>query len=466
MGNQEPDIYSKINEFENKSDLFKYCFKNTGIPMWLFIRTFLVFKAVRADEPHTHSKKNVSMKNRLFDEVIKENPFLELHKDIVYAFWTYEILKIDVDGHSNDTTIMPFMQENFRKSVALMNGKISDGVKLKGEYPSLKSDFFFRNFLKKSTVPKEDVVSIKSIIYYIEMHFPWKIDNQIKKTMHEILMGCSKYLDILVKRFSLYLGIINPKLVIVSCANYVDLYGAALIIACKKRNIVTAEIQHAWIGKKHLQYFFSDYIISDPKCRMVFPDYLLTMGKYWNQQIKVPEKIYTVGCKKTIIRNVVQKDSILFAASTDHDRYFLFLSAFLSNPVSEGVTVYFRQHPMWKNTVKYASLNKYSNFIFADERDLDYYMSMCKYVIADGSTVCYEALYAKRIVFCFKGPTTDLYDISSFCDVKFFEDLYDFLRLWMDREDYIPQRHEDLFELDYKNKYRKFMKMCGCRLKQ
>ena len=72
----------------------------------------------------------------------------------------------------------------------------------------------------------------------------------------------------------------------------------------------------------------------------------------------------------------------------------------------------------------------------------------------------------KKIVFCFKGPTTDLYDISSFSDVKLFEDLYDFLRLWMDREGYIPQRHEDLFELDYKNRYRRFMNMCGCRLKQ
>lgn len=77
----------------------------------------------------------------MLDEFIKGNPFLQFHKDIVYAFWTYEILKIDINGYSNDTTIMPFMQENFRNAVALMNGEFSDNVKLKGEYPSLKSDF-------------------------------------------------------------------------------------------------------------------------------------------------------------------------------------------------------------------------------------------------------------------------------------------------------------------------------------
>lgn len=69
--------------------------------------------------------------------------------------------------------------------------------------------------------------------------------------------------------------------------------------------------------------------------------------------------------------------------------------------LDESAIIYFRFHPLYSTKNKEIGLKKikYPNFIIANENGLNFYMKKYRYVIVDGSTVCYEALFNGRIFF-------------------------------------------------------------------
>lgn len=89
-------------------------------------------------------------------------------------------------------------------------------------------------------------------------------------------------------------------------------------------------------------------------------------------------------------------------------------------------------------------------------------MKKCRYVIQDGSTVAFEALYTGRIVFSFSSWNGDGISIE---DVRpllhLFQSANDFLSLWSRRIEFKTESRNEIFSLNYKENYVQFLKECG-----
>lgn len=167
------------------------------------------------------------------------------------------------------------------------------------------------------------------------------------------------------------------------------------------------------------------------------------------------------------MQNVVINKKILFCAGINFDEYIEFLDGIVPK-LDESVEIYFRFHPVYSSKRQKDRFNKYfkfPNFYAADEKDLYFYMKDCQYVIQDGSTICYEALFMGKIVFSFRSEQSIRLGVNRIPDVHSFNSAEDFMELWNGRDKLQSKCHDEFFDLNYKENYIKFLKECGVNIK-
>lgn len=470
-------VMDDIYKFESNKKLLSFQFKDTGIPMWMFIRSPLIRATghVEMGSNYVLLKRRPNMKKdkKLTDKYMRHNPFLTLRKDVVFAFFRYDQLSLHDDNRYYDDLVMPFMRLLPKRVTTIMSGRGTDMQENHCNHPNWKRDSIFGDFTgKKGTdftdsVCDEDKENIQKLIDYIIVNYPMNIEKNAIRKMKATLYNVAANHRKLIGLCTLYLKIVRPKLVIISHGSYELLLNSAMIIACKRQHIITAEFQHAWVGKNHENFYYGDLIVKHKKCKKVLPDYLLTMGKYWNSQVHVPQKVFTIGYAKTINKSIVpHNNNILFAASYAYEQYESILRDILPC-LDKDATIFFRLHPTEITPLlrqRFEGYSKYSNFILANEKDLNYYMQKCRYVIVDGSTVCYEALYTGRIVFNLDNDISRIYGINELDYVKVFKTAGDFLELWMERESYKAVEYNEFYDINWKDNFIKFLNMQGINI--
>lgn len=466
-------IMEQIYEFENDKKLLSFRFRDTRIPMWMFIRSPLIRATARvAMGVDVKERVPPKYKKTIVDKYICKNPFFTLKKNVVWAFFRYECMTVHQEGIVYDDLVMPFMQMVFRKGTTIMSG---NGTVIQENWcghPNWKRDNIFMDIVKNiklREVCKEDCENIQGLLRYILEKFPMEVENKMRKRMYASLYDIALTHLMLISLCEFYLKIVQPKLVIVSHGSYELLLNSAMIIACRKQNITTAEFQHAWVGKNHENFYYGDLIVKDKYCKRVLPDYLLTMGEFWNNQVNIPQKIFTIGYAKVIEESIVpQNDNILFAASCSYDQYEDILSGILPY-MDSGTKIYFRLHPEEVSpsiVIKFEKYTCFDCFEMANERDLNYYIQKCRYVIVDGSTICYEALYLGRIVFNLDNVFSRQYGINELTCVKRFETAKEFLELWKKRNNYESIKHTEFYGGDWEKNFKRFLGMHGIKIER
>ncbi len=471
--NYSNTIMEQIYEFENSEELLSFRFKDTGIPMWMFIRSPLIRATAYVAMGFDVKKRTLPKHEKtLVDRYVCKNPFFTLKKDVVWAFFRYECMSVYRDGKVYDDLVMPFMRMLSRKGTSIMSGNGTVIQENRCSHPNWKRDNIFMDIvknIKSKEVCKEDCVNIRKLLRYISEKFPMEVLSKIRKQMYFSLYYIALNHRILIILCEFYLKIVQPKLVIVSHGSYELLLNSAMIIACRKQNITTAEFQHAWVGKNHENFYYGDLIVKDKYCKRVLPDYLLTMGEFWNNQVNIPQKIFTIGYAKVIQESVVpQNDNILFAASCSYDQYEDILSGILPC-IDRGAKIYFRLHPIEATPSiikRFEKYQRYDCFEMANEQDFNYHIQKCRYVIVDGSTACYEALYLGRIVFNFDNAYSRVYGINELECVKRFGTAKEFLELWKERNNYESVKHAEFYERDWKGNFKKFLSMQGIKIER
>ncbi len=468
--------YELMYDFENNSKLYDFRFKDTGIPMWMYIRANyinrIVDREVYKQYQHIWNKDRrdeIVLKKSLLEKYITKNPFLTCKKDILFAFWSYSELRQHDGGFVYEDFIMPFLKVFPKNTSTLMTGSIVNKYEKNCLHPNWKMDDIFMDMLRvtgclkrKKDICDEDRKNIHGLINFLNRNCPLQIYEDIIKEIGYSLEHISCYSKQMIKICQSYLSILNPKVVIICCASYPSLLRTSMILACRNRKIKTAELQHGLNSKYHVNYQFCDYILNNTECRKMLPDYYLTFGKYWNNIIKVPYKCYVIGYAKTLLKELIPNNNkILFCADIDFDRYIDFLDKIIQKL---DIEIYFRFHPRYSSKQqrdKFKKYFNYSNFFEADEKDLSFYMKDCRYVIADGSTVCYEALSMGRIVFSFESKSSIKMGVNKLSDVHLITNANDFMVLWNERDKLQSRCHDEFFNLNYKENYIKFLKKCG-----
>ena len=465
-------ILKEIYKFESDENLLKYTFSDVEISYWMYIRQRIIRKTEddNLNITETVQKKPYIEQHRI-EENIRRNPFFSASRDILFAFFDNAVFSKNEEGVIAEQRMYPYMELFRENTTVLVSYQYEDKFEFQCSYPHWRSDRFLMKCIgrrlqtvQKKKKGKKSTKNIKRFIQYLEDKYPYQIDFQTKKQIFEELKFIMEFQPVAVKVFEKYLSIVKPKIVIINCASYFPYWEIAMTIACKKRNIITAEIQHGMIGKWSEAYHCGNAIKKNEFCKLIYPDYYLTRGAYWNQMIDIPTTTYVIGnAKLSDVKKTVNSNNILFVAETEIDFYIDILDYILEH-IEKDIILYFRLHPYRYNEevlYKFRKYDGYDNFVLANDRELGYYLNQCRFVISSYSMVTYEALSVGRIVLFLKenGYKKIYEEVQNM--VYDFSDGREFMELWNRKEELEAVVYSSIFENDWEKRYRGFLKKVG-----
>ncbi|MDE7331770.1 MAG: hypothetical protein K2O16_05935 [Lachnospiraceae bacterium] len=454
---------SKVLEFENDSRLYEFTIPKTEIPLWLMVRiTAMNSWGWSKEEYEYFLPKSIYKHEHLDEELTVRNPYNSKNKNILYAFFRNYTMMRDKDGRVYEDKFFSFLEEFKEDSTVLVQFDYADDFDFKCDYPDWKSCYAIDMEVQKRADGEIDETGIREFVDFLKLYAPYEMDRTLCRKITKHVYYLEQQISAYIAEYEKYLRIIKPKIAVVYWAHYLETRSVALIQACRKLGIVTAEIQPAMYNKNIFGCNFGNYIINNERCKRLFPDYILTRGVYWNKYIKSPATPYVIGTPYLDnICNISDKN-ILFTVGEEFDQYENFLNDILTS--DHDFKIYFRFHPgrvTQEILTKFSKFKKHSNFEFANEHSFTHYLNFCKYLISDGGTVIYEALTVGRTVFAFDTKAFRKNGPSDFNDVYVFSDANAFLKLWELHKDDVPIRHTEIYELNWKEKYAEFMKMVG-----
>ncbi|MCQ1539628.1 hypothetical protein FTO68_11680 [Methanocalculus taiwanensis] len=186
----------------------------------------------------------------------------------------------------------------------------------------------------------------------------------------------------------------------IHCASYLNDNGL-ITQRLRDNGIITIEIQHGFIGPNHYAY---NYPTGHAKsiAKKYLPDYFLTYGKYWNEQIQTPSTAVTVGNPSlNAARDYyqshisVQPKNILVVSQGYITHMMVKIAKYLSE-IFPHYTVIFKLHPgELPFTERYEELKKYPNIQIKSYENIYELIASSEIIVGYTSTTLFEALSFK-----------------------------------------------------------------------
>ena len=275
-----------------------------------------------------------------------------------------------------------------------------------GEYGELKAYLLYqikRLFSKKKNHSIERFIEFLKTKDNIEEDFAKKV----RKKLYFYYFGYDYYRSYITNVFKK----LNPQVVFVRTATYGGFFTMLVKIA-KENGIITGEFQHGLIYEGHMAYNYGDAVFKSEQYKKYLPDYLLTFGDYWNDKIKTPSKIITIGNPhfyKSIKKYKdikEQKDSILIISQGGITDEFVKMAKYLSEELP-NYRILFKLHPgEVPFEGRYKELYKYANIEIAKSGDIYEYFAQFENIVAGNSTTIYEALGFNKKLFILEDNMT------------------------------------------------------------
>jgi len=183
----------------------------------------------------------------------------------------------------------------------------------------------------------------------------------------------------------------------------------------KERGIIIAEFQHGVVSKMHPAYNYGEAILNSEEYRKYTPDYYLTYGEYWNNQIKIPGKTYVVGnphFHESIKRYKdieEEKGTILIVSQPNISDFFIKLALKISKIFPEHKIIY-KLHPAeFKQREKYEELEIFNNINIVENEDIYKLIKKSEYIIGYNSTSLFEAYGFNKKIYVFDDEMSQIY---------------------------------------------------------
>lgn len=402
-------------------------FKINNVPLWLIMRIEVVFNLMflneKMENPHIKiSIWDLSLKekfNYIYYTLVK-NPFFADKKDILIIGSVADNIK---KNNIYFNKLYYKILENFSNSMLLEQSfKFSYRQPKREETLYLDLIYVISKLLAKGKMlSKNEIRTVNLFLEFLEKrvrYLNFLIDDNFLINLRDILHKAVRSYEIEKFLFSKLLKKINPKLLIIACAHYFSHY--PLLLLAKEKGIKVAEYQHGYIGNDHFAYNFHPNIRDEVK--KYLPDYMLTWGKYWSNNINTPAKKIEIGnfLLNDILKEVKvdkHRKTILIVSGGKYPNEYVLLSKEIKKHFS-GYELYFRPHPSEIPAIKerYSELVKIGYKI--DTSNL-YTETLPKSEIAislERSTVLYEAMLYTNKVFWItekKNNKFPFYQVSS-----------------------------------------------------
>lgn len=178
-------------------------------------------------------------------------------------------------------------------------------------------------------------------------------------------------------------------------------YGHSSVFNAVSRDmgVIVAEFQHGAIQPGHDAYHFAPTLSTNPAYQRTLPEYLLTYGDWWSEQVAAPVQTVAVGnphrTERLLERGPTQREGVrvmlVLGDGMKTERHIEFAER-ISQRLGESWSVWFRPHPLERDAVVNHSSYDWSRVRLDVERDLYKSLFSVHMVVSEASTALFEAM--------------------------------------------------------------------------
>lgn len=240
----------------------------------------------------------------------------------------------------------------------------------------------------------------------------WELTSERRRWLEQLcVLGAAS----LLPRYRTYQALfkkLGNKLLIKEEGCYGGADNASAMLAARHMGIVTAEYQHGMISAGHDAYNFSSAIINSQIYRQILPDYFLTYGSWWGEQINAPVTKIPIGNphRTSVLENSLEGEAmhgkrILVLGEGVESRAYLEFCDQIAAGLGDACQVVFRPHPLERASVfKQYPNGFYGRILIDNNQDIYRTFREVGAVLAEASTGLFEAIGLVPKIFLWNTP--------------------------------------------------------------
>jgi hypothetical protein len=390
----------KLLDIEEKSDLWESHINNTYL--WPILRTGIFSSLIYSDhgylQPHAGGKRFKIFKPAILKELLKCHNFLKSKKrGYDSVFFTTEVLQTlnkktqlyydRLYSHYYNEFHLPliftnrFQSQVFRPTEHEKNLYLEDYVAI---IATLKS------FLEDSS---EHDAEIRNFCNEIQKQYSFSHPEKSTDILRRLLPKVTyyhDYVDNIVSRM-------DGNVVFIHCASYLGI-GGEITRRFKEHGVKTVEVQHGYVGPEHYAYNYPSGT-AERVMKEYLPDYYLTFGKYWGEQIQTPSTIVTVGNPALngsvdVLQTTIssRSNSILVVSQGTITLKMVKIAKYLSETLPHYTIIFKLHHGEVPFTHRYEDLKKYHNVQIRTYDNIYELIASSEIIVGFNSTTLFEAV--------------------------------------------------------------------------
>jgi hypothetical protein len=453
---------------------FRFSFRD--VLMWPYIRVFLhripIFREFRVTPLAHDARAPLGLGGNLayLYRTLVRNPFRKAFRnpcDVLMLCWGINNVKT---GSAYFNKITDFFASLHGDRAFLVETTLDRRYRMPRAHPRVA----YGNYIELAThlrsrlvrVPSQDRETVRALSSFLQSDFPFKIEAAQIDNMMQDLLGIAARLPIYYDYYQRLFDQCRPRAALIEDACYGA--GCHIVKWARERCIPTIEPQHGMIYPDHMAYNYGRALLESDLYRQFLPDYLLTYGSFWSDQVNVPVAKLALGnpnrsekCKRMPARPKGGERWVLLiiSAGSIPETMRNFLLNLIETPGIGQCEIIFRPHPLEVPLVNARYAQALASEAIRLDVGTDLYQSLARadFVAGDLSTTLFEAMGIVREVFCIEHPSSDLAIPRDL--MKRFSSASELLRLIREHRPQNQSAHDDLWAPNWEANYRQFMKI-------
>jgi hypothetical protein len=356
-----------ILQIEDISEILQIRCPDTGIPLWSTIRVpflRLIMGDLLYGVPMSGSERALSIGSRIMQAVMISRSFAynafrfkTLNQQYSIMVMATGARLIERDGRYFNT-----LSDYFVTAVPESTFAVEGMSGSKWPFPRHNNIVLLHTPLRVEGALKGRLraggyrYSASALVDLVSQRAKNKIGWDIGEGRRQWLEGyCTNGAASLLPRYLMYQSIfkrMKARLLIKEEACYGGADNATAILAARHLGMVTAEYQHGMASSGHDAYNYAPAVSNNHEYQQILPEYFLTYGSWWGEQINAPVKKITIGNPyraETIdvsSSTLTRCRQILILGDGIDTNIYIELCDRLAAVLGSAIKVVFRPHPL------------------------------------------------------------------------------------------------------------------------